>query len=191
MSCNRSRFILRAVMAILAIVLSSVSLKAENAPTTAEKQAAYCMEASFGFAQRLTRLLSIQRDKRGKVQTLSSEPGLSATDKEKGAAVLKSLNDEIAKTEVELASWNADLQTFMSYLKRRDRLEGASNVSNIQVTSAEVRKDQLSVSDSYTLCLRSCTQADYSCRSSCNDKANASDSNKRMLRCHDIGNDFK
>ena len=39
-------------------------------PTTSDEQAAYCMEASFGYIQQLTRLVAILRDNREKGQAL-------------------------------------------------------------------------------------------------------------------------
>ena len=46
------------------------AIEAASFPTSSDEQAAYCMEASFGYAQRLTKLLAILRDNREKGQAL-------------------------------------------------------------------------------------------------------------------------
>jgi len=149
------------------------------------------MEASFGFAERLARLVDLRRKFRAQSQALLAKPEIPGSDKQRLSAQLSELDADIAKNEAERERWNGDLRIFMSYLTRRGFLEGAKDLSLITTMSAEVRKDQQAVAALYQSCVRQCAQPDFACRSACDTKANASDPNRRMLRCHDRTSEFK
>jgi tetratricopeptide (TPR) repeat protein len=81
-------------------------------PATSDEQAAYCMEASFGYAQRLTKLLAILRDNREKSQALLEGTSRSSPD----GAQMSALNDSIASNEAERKTWESNLGVFTAYM---------------------------------------------------------------------------
>jgi tetratricopeptide (TPR) repeat protein len=169
----------------------------QNSPTPtrgelseADKQAAYCMEANFGYARQHTSLVSLLRENLKAVEALREKPGLSPADREQIAAKLKSMNDTIATNEATGKRWNAHVLVFMDYLKRRGLLQGAGTGLIAQV-SQEVGKDQQAVADTYSACLRLCKPDSAPCKNACNDKAENSEPRKRMRRCEQIVTSFK
>jgi hypothetical protein len=102
------------------------------------------MEASFGYAERLSRFVPILRGNREKPEKISGQT-LSAADRQQITAGLKSLSADIAENETQRERMNANLTVFMSYLSRRGLLEGAKDLSLITSNSAGVRKDQMTV----------------------------------------------
>jgi hypothetical protein len=149
------------------------------------------MEASFGYVNQHTRLLSILRENSNKGQAMLNRAGASPADKQQIAAQLKLLNDNIVANEALHKRWDANLRVFMDYLKRRGFLEGAKNLSLITSMSAEAGKDQVTVHETYLSCLRLCSPTDPACKGVCSDKANASDPSKRMRHCDEVVATFK
>jgi tetratricopeptide (TPR) repeat protein len=158
--------------------------------TEADKQAAYCMEASFGYARQHTGLVSLLRENLKAIEALREKPGLSPADRDQITAKLKSMNDNIAATDAASKRWNAHVLVFLDYLKRRGLLQGAGPGLIAQV-SQEVGKDQQAVADTYSSCLRLCKPDSAPCKSACNDKAESSEPRKRMQRCEQIVTSFK
>jgi len=157
-------------------------------PATSDEQAAYCLEASFGYTRQLTQLLAILRDNREKGQTLLEGTSLSPPDKSRLVAQMTALNDSIASNDAERKTWESSLGVFTAYMQKNG-LFGNSNL--IASMSGQVRKDQDAVRTTYNACLRGCAPNDASCRGTCNEKANGSDASKRMLRCTKVVVSFK
>jgi tetratricopeptide (TPR) repeat protein len=151
---------------------------------TSNEQAAYCLEASFGFTQRLTKLAAMLRENREKGQTLLDGTTLSASDRTQLAAQMTALSDSIASNDAEKKSWDANLRVFTAYAQKNGLFTKDPNL--IASVSGQVRKDQEAVSSIYNACLRGCPPNDDSCRGTCNEKANGSDANKHMLHCAEI-----
>jgi tetratricopeptide (TPR) repeat protein len=157
-------------------------------PATSDEQAAYCMEASFGYSQRLTRLLAILRDNREKGQALLGGTSLSPPDRAQLVTQMSALNDSIASNDAERKTWESNLEVFTAYMQKNS-LFGNSNL--IASMSGQVGKDQEAVQSTYQICLRACVPNDAACRGTCSEKANGSDASKRMLRCTGIVMRFK
>jgi tetratricopeptide (TPR) repeat protein len=155
-----------------------------------DKQAAYCMEASFGYARQHTGLVSLLRENLKAVEALREKPGLSPADRAQIDAKLKSTNDNIAANDATGKRWNGHVLVFMDYLKRRGLLQGAGP-SLIAQVSQEVSKDQQAVAETYSSCLRLCKPDSAACKNACNDKAESSEPRKRMQRCEQIVTSFK
>jgi tetratricopeptide (TPR) repeat protein len=169
----------------------------QNAPapgkgelSEADKQAAYCMEASFGYARQHTGLVSLLRENLKAIEALREKPGLSPADRAQIDAKLKSTNDNIAASDAASKRWNAHVLVFVDYLKRRGLLQG-TGPSLIAQISQEVSKDQQAVADTYSSCLRLCKPDSAPCKNACNDKAESSEPRKRMQRCEQIVTGFK
>jgi hypothetical protein len=169
----------------------------QNAPaptaaglSEADKLAAYCMEASFGYQQKHTGFVSLLRENSKAAEALREKPGVSAAEREQIAARLKSTRDNIATNEASARRWNANMAVFMTYLKRRGLLEGAGPGLIAQI-SQEVRKDQQAVSETYSSCLRLCKPDNPPCKPACNDKAEKSEPSRRMQRCEQTVTSFR
>lgn len=156
----------------------------------ADRLAAYCMEASFGYQQKHTGFVSLLRENSTAAEALREKPGLSSADREQIAARLKSMRDDIARNEAIAKRWNANMLVFMTYLKRRGLLEGAGPRLVAQI-SQDVRKDQQAVSETYSSCLRLCKPDNPSCKITCNDKAEKSEPSRRMQRCEQTVTGFR
>ena len=188
----KSSTLLRLASALAAaLFLWLPSASAQPAPTNADRQAAYCMEASSGFAQRLTQFIAQRRAYRDSAQALLAKPDTTEANKKNLSAQVAELNAEIAKSEAERDHWVGDTRLFMNYLKRRGFMEGARDLTLLATMTAEVRKDQQAVSAMYLSCVKQCSESDTSCRSACDKKSNASDPNSRMLQCQDRAGEFK
>jgi tetratricopeptide (TPR) repeat protein len=160
-----------------------------NGLSDAEKQAAYCMEASFGYTGQYTRLIGVLRDNVKTMEAMRGRPDLPANGTDQIAAALKTINERIAASEAKKAHWNELTMVFLNYLKNHKLLEEKTQL--VASVSTEVRKDQQAVSDTYSACLRLCKPDDPSCKNACDSKANASAPSKRMLRCEQVAADFK
>jgi tetratricopeptide (TPR) repeat protein len=156
----------------------------------ADKQAAYCMEASFGYARQHGGLTSLLGENLKNLEALREKPGLSPADRGQIAAKLKSTNDNIAASDAANKRWNAHTLVFVDYLKRRGLLQGAGPGLIAQI-SQEVSKDQQAVAETYSSCLRLCKPDSPPCKNACNDKAESSEPRKRMQRCEQIVTSFK
>jgi tetratricopeptide (TPR) repeat protein len=156
----------------------------------ADKQAAYCMEASSGYARQHAGLVSLLRENLKAVEALREKPGLSPADRAQIDAKLKSTNDNIAASDATSKRWNAHVLVFMDYLKRRGLLQGAGP-SRIAQVSQEVHKDQQAVAETYSSCLRLCKPDSPPCKNACNDKAESSGPRKRMQRCEQTVASFR
>ena len=156
----------------------------------ADKQAAYCMEASFGYARQHTGLVSLLRENLKAIEALREKPGLSPADRAQIDAKLKSTNDNIATSDAAGKRWNAHVLVFVDYLKRRGLFQGAGPGLVAQI-SQEVSRDQQAVAETYSSCLRLCKPDSPPCKNACNDKAESSEPRKRMQRCEQIVTSFK
>lgn len=155
---------------------------------TSDEQAAYCLEASFGFSQRLTKLAAMLRDSRDKGQTLLDGTTLSPSERTQLAAQMNALSERIASNDAEKKSWDANGGVFITYAQKNGLFTNSKLIASM---SGQVRKDQEAVSSIYNGCLRGCPPNDDSCRAACNDKANGSDAYKHMLHCAEIVTRFK
>jgi tetratricopeptide (TPR) repeat protein len=155
-----------------------------------DRQAAYCMEASFGYTGQYTRLIAVLRENIKSVEAMRERADLPPNGKDQIAAVLKSINERIADGEAKKTRWNELTMLYLNYLKTHKLLE-SGKTQLVAAISNEVRKDQEAVSDAYRACLRLCKPDDTACRSACDGKANASEPSKRMLRCEQLAADFK
>jgi tetratricopeptide (TPR) repeat protein len=164
------------------------AIETKSFPTASEEQAAYCLEASFGYTQQLTRLLAVLRGNREKGQTLLGGPSLSPSEKAQLGAQMAALDNSIAANDAERKAWESKLGVFTAYMQKNG-LFGNSNL--ITSMSGQVRKDQEAVRSTYNACLRACAPNDASCRGTCDEKANSSDASKRMLRCTEVVVHFK
>jgi tetratricopeptide (TPR) repeat protein len=164
--------------------------QAKGELSEADKQAAYCMEASFGYARQHAGLVSLLRENLKAVEALREKPGLSPADRAQIDAKLKSTNDNIAANDATSKRWNAHVLVFMDYLKRRGLLQGAGP-SRIAQVSQEVHKDQQAVAETYSSCLRLCKPDSLPCKNACNDKAESSGPRKRMQRCEQTVTSFR
>jgi tetratricopeptide (TPR) repeat protein len=165
-----------------------VAVETTSFPTTSDGQAAYCLEASFGYTQQLTKLLAILRDNREKGQTLLGGTSLFPADRAQFVAQMTALNDSISSNDAERKTWESNLGVFTAYMQKNN-LFGNSNL--IASMSGQVLKDQEAVQSIYKACLRGCAPNDASCRGTCNEKANGSDASKRMSRCTEVVMHFK
>jgi tetratricopeptide (TPR) repeat protein len=165
------------------------TVEALSLPATSDQQAAYCLEASFGFAQRLAKLVEILRANRDKDQALLDGANTSPTDKARFIAQITALNNSIASNDAKRAAWAANTSVFATYLQRRNLF--AKDPNSIASMSGQVRKDQEAVHDTYSACLRACAPNDASCKGACDKQANSSDANMRMQRCSDLVVNFK
>jgi len=151
----------------------------------ADRQAAYCMEASFGFSQRYTRLIAVIRQNVQTASALLDRPDIPATSKDQIRAQLKSMTDGIATNETTQRRWQANVKIFLDQLKRRGLLDKGKLVL-IEAISREVSRDQQTVSDAYASCLRLCKPDDPSCKAACDDRATKSEASRRMMACDDV-----
>jgi tetratricopeptide (TPR) repeat protein len=165
------------------------AIESASFPATREQQAAYCMEASLGYAGQLAKLVAALRDTRDEDQAHFA--GLSPTDRAQATERVKTLNDDIAASETRRTAWNAHLKVFTGYLQGQGLLDRKRNPSLIQSMSGQVRSDQKSVQSIYWACLHDCALDDATCARTCNGKAGGSDAARRMLRCGDIADNFK
>jgi tetratricopeptide (TPR) repeat protein len=156
----------------------------------ADKQAAYCMEASSGYARQHGGLASLLRENLKAIEALREKPGLSPADGAQIAAKLKSTNDNIAANDATSKRWNAHTLVFVDYLKRRGLLQG-TGLRLVGQISQEVGRDQQAVADTYSSCLRLCKPDSAPCKNACNDKAESSEPRKRMQRCEQAVTSFK
>jgi tetratricopeptide (TPR) repeat protein len=163
---------------------------AKGGLSEADKQAAYCMEASSGYARQHAGLASLLRENLKAVEALREKPGLSPADRAEIDAKLKSTNDNIAASDATGKRWNAHVLVFLDYLKRRGLLQG-NGLGLIAQVSQDVSKDQQAVADTYSSCLRLCKPDSAPCKNACNDKAESSEPRKRMQRCEQIVTSFK
>jgi Flp pilus assembly protein TadD len=168
----------------------TAALPTENQFTDADKQAAYCMQASFQYAQRYTRLVAALRENLKSGEALLGRPGLSEADKRQINAQLKSTNDGIALGNTTQGRWSGNAGVFIEYLKRRGLLAGP-NLQAATVIAEDAQKDQQAVADTYASCVRLCAPADLSCKNQCDQKAAASEASKRMLQCEQVVTNFK
>jgi len=152
-----------------------------------DRQAAYCMEASFGYVQQLTKLAPLLQEARTKAQGLLDRTTLSPPDRKALLAHIKSLDADAAASEADRSRWDTDFKLYLAYASRRNLI--GTNAS--MLASQSVRKDQDTVQDIYRSCLRGCVTPDNSCKRACTQKADGSDSSKRMLRCREIVGNFK
>jgi tetratricopeptide (TPR) repeat protein len=152
-----------------------------------ERQAAYCMEASFGYVQQLTKLVPLLREARTKAQGMLDQTTLSPADKTALLNHIKSLDADTEASQANRTHWDTDLKVYLAYLTSRNLV--TSNAS--MMASQSVRKDQEAVQDIYRACLRACVTPDNACRKTCNEKADGSDASRRMLRCREIVGNFK
>jgi tetratricopeptide (TPR) repeat protein len=157
-------------------------------PTSSAEQAAYCLEASFGYTQQLTRLLAILRDNREKGQALLGGASLSPPDRAQLAAQMSVLNDSIASNDAKRKTWESNIGVFTAYMQKNNLF---ANSNLIAAMSGRVGKDQEAVRSTYQACLRGCAPNDASCKGTCNESANGSDASKRLLRCIEITMSFK
>jgi hypothetical protein len=158
-------------------------------PRTSNEQAAYCMEASFGYARQLTRLMEIQRDSREKGQARLAGSNLSPADKAQLVGQMTALDNVIATNDAKKKSWDANVGVFITYLQKNNLF--AKDPTLIASMSGLVRREQEAVQSTRSACLRSCAPNDAACRGTCNEKANGSDANVRMQRCAEIVMRFK
>jgi hypothetical protein len=158
-------------------------------PQSMDEQAAYCLEASFGIARRLTMRLEILRDNRNKGQKILDGATLSASDKTQLVTQMTALSDSIASNDAERKSWNANLQVFSAYMQKNGLL--TNNPNSIASMSAQASKDQEAVRGTFNACLRGCPPKDDACTEACNEKAKDTDAYKDMLRCSEIVSRFK
>jgi len=157
-------------------------------PTAPKEQAAYCMEASFGYVQRLTRLLELLHGSHDKGKAMLGEQRLSATDKGQLQAEIAAVANNIAGSETEKKMWDSTTQVFVAYMQKNGLFTDSNLVKSM---SGQVQKDQEAVQSNYRACLRTCAPNDPSCRKTCNETANSIDANRRMLHCADIVAGFK
>jgi tetratricopeptide (TPR) repeat protein len=165
-----------------------VAVETASFPATSDGQAAYCLEASFGYTQKLTKLLAILRDNREKGQALLGGTSLSPADRPQFIAQMTALNDSISSNDAERKTWESNLGVFTAYMQKNN-LFGNSNL--ITSMSGQVRKDQEAVQSIYQACHRGCAPNDASCKGTCSEKANSSDASKRMSQCTEIVMRFK
>jgi tetratricopeptide (TPR) repeat protein len=166
-----------------------VPVEAPSLPATPDQQAAYCLEASFSFAQRLTKLVETLRANRDKGQALLNEANMPPTEKVQLVAQITALNDSIASNDAKRAAWAANASVFATYVLTHDLF---AKDRNMMVTmSGQVRTDQEAVHDTYSACMRGCAPNDASCKSVCDQQANNSDANRRMQRCSDMVVNFQ
>jgi hypothetical protein len=161
---------------------------AASLPTTTDEQAAYCMEASFGYTERLTRLVAILRDNREKGQALLEGTNVPPAARAQLAAQMKSLDNSIASNDAKRKTWDGNTTVFITYMQKHDLTKDSTLIASM---SGQVRRDQEAVQSTYQACLRSCAPNDASCKATCNEKADSSDANMRMLRCTEIATQFK
>jgi tetratricopeptide (TPR) repeat protein len=150
-----------------------------------DRQVAYCLEASFGFSQRYARLVGVIRQNAQTANAVLDRPDVSAADKDRIRAQLKSMTDAIATDEAAQKRWQANGSTFIEQLKRRGLLDKA-RFPLVASISQKVGRDQQAVTDLYTSCLRLCKPSDPACKAACDDRANKSDANRRMLACEEV-----
>jgi tetratricopeptide (TPR) repeat protein len=166
---------------------SSPAAPTPDGLTGAERQAAYCMEASFGYTQRYTRFVAVLRENLKSMEILRDRPDLTPAKKQEIAAAIKSTTNRIAAEEETGKRWNGRTMLFIGYLQKRGLLGGAK----VAAMSNEVSKDQKAVSDIYSACLRLCKPDDQSCKTACDSRATASEPSKRMLGCEQVAASFK
>jgi hypothetical protein len=146
------------------------------------------MEASFSYLQQHTKLAALLRETQTKGQAMLDQPALPSSAKAQLVAQIKTLETDILKNESERRKWDGDLKVYLAYVERHSLLK---NTKVNGTASALLRQDQAAVQDAYRTCLRGCSATDNACKATCNEKANASDASKRMLRCRDLATNFK
>jgi hypothetical protein len=163
------------------------------APSEADRQAAYCMEASFGYLQQSTKLDALLQSNREKIAAIAlSVHGSQAEQQKVIAEASAKIDDSIKRNTSKRDRWKSDLDIYMLYLKRRGLLDGPNaDLSAIKEMSPKVREDQIAVQSIYVACLKSCTPDSMSCKSACDKKANTSEPSNRMLRCGDLVGQFR
>jgi tetratricopeptide (TPR) repeat protein len=152
-----------------------------------DTQAAYCVEASFGYVQRYTKLAPLLREAKIKAQGMLNQTTLSPADRTALLAHIKSLDDDTVAGEANRSHWDTDFKVYLAYATRRNLI--GTNAS--MIASQGVRKDQEAVQDIYRSCLRACLTPDNSCKKACSERADGSDASKRMLRCREVVGNFK
>jgi tetratricopeptide (TPR) repeat protein len=151
----------------------------------ADRQIAYCLEASFGYTQRYARLVARIRQGVQTVNALLDRPDVSPTDKDQARTQLKSMTDTIPVNEAAQKHWQANSSIFIEQLKRRGLLD-KGKIPLIAAISQEVGRDQQTVTETYASCLRLCKPGDASCKAACDDHANKSDASRRMMACDQV-----
>jgi tetratricopeptide (TPR) repeat protein len=152
-----------------------------------ERQAAYCMEASFGYVQQFTKLFPLLHEARTKAVGMLDQTTLSPADRTELLAHVKSLDADTEASQADRSHWDTDFKVYLAYLTSRNLI--TTNAS--MIASQSVHKDQEAVQDIYRACLRGCVTPDNACKKTCSEKADGSDASKRMLRCREIVDNFK
>ncbi len=155
-----------------------------------DREAAYCMEASFGFTQRYTRLIALVRQNVQTANALLDRPDIAAANKDQIRAQLKSMTDAISANEATQKRWQANGNLFIEQLKRRGLFDTAK-FPLVATISQEVSRDQQVVIETYTSCLRLCKPNDPTCKLACDDRATKSDASRRLLACDDVAAHLK
>jgi tetratricopeptide (TPR) repeat protein len=150
-----------------------------------DRQAAYCMEASFAFTQRYARLVARIRHDMQSANARLDRPGVPAPSKDRIRAQLKPMTDAIAANEAVQKRWQANGNIFIEQLKRRGLLE-REKVVLVAAISQEVGRDEQAISTTHAACLRQCTPNDPACKAGCDDRAARSDASRRMLACDEL-----
>jgi tetratricopeptide (TPR) repeat protein len=152
-----------------------------------ERQAAYCMEASFGYVQQFTKLVPLLHEARTKALGMLDQTTLFPADRTELLAHIKSLDADTGASQANRNHWDTDFKVYLAYLTSRNLITSNAGM----IASQSVRKDQDAVQDIYRACLRGCATPDNSCKNTCNGKADGSDSSKRMMPCREIVGNFK
>jgi tetratricopeptide (TPR) repeat protein len=112
----------------------------------ADRQVAYCMEASFGYTQQYARLVARIRQNTQTVGALLDRPDISAANKDQIRTQLKSMTDAIPADEAAQKHWQANGNIFIEQLKRRGLLDRAK-FPLVATISQEVGRDQQAVTE--------------------------------------------
>jgi tetratricopeptide (TPR) repeat protein len=175
---------------------TSVADAASSVPPTysgkdsSDEEATYCMEASFNYLKRSNALLPRLAEAEQQLQSMLQKPALAPGEREAITARLKSLGATKSATDADKIRWETTLKVYTDFLQRRGRLTG-SGIRELAGSSDKAQADAMSIHETYTSCLRECKPADQECRSRCDNKANTSEANARMLRCRTIVGQFK
>jgi tetratricopeptide (TPR) repeat protein len=157
-------------------------------PQGTNEQAAYCLEASFGFSQQLFKLATLLRENQKKGQALLDGPTLSPQQRTQLATQMALWSDRIASTDADKKSWDANGMTFVTYAQKNGLFNNSGLISSM---SGQVREDQETVQKVYRACLRACVPNDETCHQNCNDSAMATDAHRHMQHCAEIAASFK
>jgi hypothetical protein len=148
----------------------------------ADRQAAYCMEVSFGYTWQYKRLVAVLRENLERVEALRDRPDLPQAGRDQFSAAARLIAGRIAAEEAAGKRWDDRTKLFIGYLHKRGLLGGAT----FAAISQDVTRDQQAVSDIYSACLRLCDADDQACRNACNGKAKASEPGQRGQRCEQV-----